>query len=148
MKWRKKQEKAEWKKSGIKLKDKEIDEKDADQLSHHFLLRSSVPLSDGCSDVSIIDVTTRNTLVMGSLSSRSSSRKPSTASTVSLPSLPRPPIEIKLENGCILVKNSQEYRLKYSSVRSHRSLVRLLRPARFACALSFAHSRAHGTVSH
>ena len=42
-----------------------------------------------------------------------------------------------------MVENSQEYRLKYwatrSSVRSHRSLVPLLRTARFPHALRCAH---------
>ena len=43
-------------------------------------------------------------------------------------------------------QNNQEYRLEYwatrSSIHSHRSLVCLLRPTRFACALRCAHSLA------
>ena len=53
-----------------------------------------------------------------------------------------------------MVDNSQEYRLKYWATRSlapltrsHRSLVRLLRTARFARALRCAHSFARSLTS-
>ena len=64
----------------------------------------------------------------------------------------------RLADRRTMVWNKQEYRRKYwavrSLVRSHRSLVRLLQTARFACALRcahwfahFAHSLAHGKVN-
>ena len=43
--------------------------------------------------------------------------------------------------------NPDEYWATRSSLRSHRSLIRLLRPARFACAFCCAHSFAHSLIA-